>query len=147
MIKLRQRRGYCAELKAKVALEAIRGRKTVNQIASEYDVHPNQVGTWKKQALQSLPEVFSGSGVRSWEDEQACNRRSRIEPVGDFKVAAENRIRSRGLPPRQQYYDMKKPIRGVCRYKRDSYRVLWPGPPGLSNPKSTISPHLMVKTW
>ncbi len=66
-----KRSRYSAELKAKVALEAIRGQKTVNQIASEYDVHPNQVGTWRKQALQSLPEVFSGSKVRSREDEQA----------------------------------------------------------------------------
>ena len=36
---------HSAELKAKVALEAIRGQKTVNEIASQYDVHPNQVGT------------------------------------------------------------------------------------------------------
>jgi putative transposase len=59
------------ELKAKVAIEAIRGQKTVNQIASEYEVHPNQVGMWKKQALQSLPEVFSNSKAKLLEDEQA----------------------------------------------------------------------------
>ncbi len=70
-MKPRQWRSYSAELKAKVALEAIRGQKTVNQIASEYDVHPNQVGSWKKQALESLPEVFSGNKARSREDEQA----------------------------------------------------------------------------
>ena len=70
-MKPRQWRGYSAELKANVALEAIRGQKTINQIASEYDVHPNQVGTWKKQALESLPEVFSGGKARSKEDEQA----------------------------------------------------------------------------
>lgn len=66
-----KRSRYSGELKAKVALEAIRGQKTVNQIASEYEVHPNQVGTWKKQALQSLPEVFSNSKARLREDEQA----------------------------------------------------------------------------
>jgi len=66
-----KRNRYSAELKAKVALEAIRGQKTVNQIASEYDVHPNQVGTWKKQALRSLPEVFSNGKAKSREEEQA----------------------------------------------------------------------------
>ena len=65
-----KRSRYSAELKAKVAVEAIRGQKTINQIASEYDVHPNQVGIWKKQALQSLPEAFSNGKVGSKEDEQ-----------------------------------------------------------------------------
>ena len=66
-----KRSRYSAELKAKVALEAIRGQKTVNEIASEYDVHPSQVGTWKKQVLESLPEVFSNGKARSREEEQA----------------------------------------------------------------------------
>jgi len=66
-----KRSRYSGELKAKVALEAIRGQKTVNEIAGEYDVHPNQVGTWKKQALESLPEIFSNSKAKSREEEQA----------------------------------------------------------------------------
>ena len=66
-----RRSRYSAELKAKVALEAIRGQKTVNEIASQYDVHPNQVGTWKKQALESLPKVFSNGKAKSIEEEQA----------------------------------------------------------------------------
>ena len=66
-----RRSRYSAELKAKVALEAIRGQKTVNEIASQYDVHPNQVGTWRKQAVGSLPEVFSNSKAKSHEEEQA----------------------------------------------------------------------------
>ncbi len=66
-----KRSRYSGELKAKVAIEAIRGQKTVNQIASEYEVHPNQVGMWKKQALQSLPEAFSNGKAKLREDEQA----------------------------------------------------------------------------
>jgi transposase-like protein len=46
-----QRKRYSAELKAKVALEAIRGHKTTNEIASTYGVHPTQIAQWKKQAL------------------------------------------------------------------------------------------------
>ena len=54
-----QRKRYSAELKTKVALEAIKGQKTANEIASQYQVHPSQMAQWKKQALDGLPEVFS----------------------------------------------------------------------------------------
>ncbi len=48
-----------AEFKAKVALEAIRGEKTRAQLASEYGVHPNQIGRWRKHLLEELPSLFS----------------------------------------------------------------------------------------
>lgn len=54
-----QRKRYSAELKAKAALEAIRGQKTTNEIAVEYGVHPTQIAQWKKQALDELPQIFS----------------------------------------------------------------------------------------
>jgi len=57
MSKKRQRHG--AEIKAKVAIEAIRGVKTINQIAENFGVHPVVVGQWKKQAVENLVEVFS----------------------------------------------------------------------------------------
>jgi transposase-like protein len=66
-----KRKSFSADLKAKVALEAIRGIKTINEIASEYDVHPTQVGIWKKQVLECLPEVFSNGKAKSREEEQA----------------------------------------------------------------------------
>lgn len=65
-----RRKSFSAELKAKIALEAIRGAKTINEIARAYDVHPNQVGMWRKQALDSLPEIFSNGKARSHEEEQ-----------------------------------------------------------------------------
>ncbi len=45
------RKNYGDDLKAKVALEAIRGQKTANEIAAEYGIHPTQIAQWKKQAL------------------------------------------------------------------------------------------------
>lgn len=44
--------------KAQIALVAIRGEKTIAQISSEYQVHPTQIGFWKKQALENLAEIF-----------------------------------------------------------------------------------------
>ena len=53
------RRRFTSEFKARVALEALRGDKTVQEIASHHKVHPNQVSTWKRQAVAGLSEVFS----------------------------------------------------------------------------------------
>ncbi len=54
----KQRRKHSAEFKARVALEAIRGVKTLNEIAKEFEIHPVMVGTWKKEMLEHLPELF-----------------------------------------------------------------------------------------
>ena len=56
-----KRRNHSAQFKAKVALAAAKGDKTIAEMASEFDVHPNQIAQWKKQLLQSLPELFSRS--------------------------------------------------------------------------------------
>lgn len=48
-----------AAYKAKVALEAVKGEKTMAQIASEYGVHPSQIGQWKTRLLRDFPSLFS----------------------------------------------------------------------------------------
>jgi len=65
----RKRRRFTAEFKAKVALEAIKGQKTVAELAGEYEVHTNQISQWTKQLLESLPEVF---GRRREQDASFC---------------------------------------------------------------------------
>jgi transposase-like protein len=57
-----KRRKFTAEFKAKVALEALRGDRTIQEIAARHQVHPNQVSTWKRQAMDGLGEVFSNGG-------------------------------------------------------------------------------------
>nr|VFK00884.1 MAG: transposase [Candidatus Kentron sp. LFY] len=52
------RNQHSAQLKAKVALEAVKGQKTTSQLSSEYQIHPTVINRWKKQLLESLPEVF-----------------------------------------------------------------------------------------
>ncbi len=53
------RKSHEAGFKAKVALEAIKEEKTIVQLSSEYGVHPNQIGKWKKELIKRLPEIFS----------------------------------------------------------------------------------------
>jgi transposase len=54
------RKKFKAEFKARVALEAIKGTKTISQISSEYKVHSTQIAKWKKEALSRLVDVFDG---------------------------------------------------------------------------------------
>ena len=60
----KQRRQYTAEFKFQVALEAVRGTKTVGQIASEHGVHPTQLGDWKHQLLEEGPQMFMARPTR-----------------------------------------------------------------------------------
>lgn len=53
------RKSFSVELKTKVALEAIRGQRTVAEIAGEYGVHPQQITQWKKQVLDAIPDLLS----------------------------------------------------------------------------------------
>jgi transposase-like protein len=55
----KERRQFSAAFEAKVALEAIKGQRTLQEISSTFGVHPNQVAQWKRQALEQLPEIFS----------------------------------------------------------------------------------------
>ena len=82
-----RRRAFSSEFKAKVALEAIRGDKTINEIAAEFGVHPNQISKWKARLLESLPEVFANEsdGVKK----QAATNKERDElfrQIGQLKV-------------------------------------------------------------
>ena len=57
----KKRRRFSNEFKAKVALEAIREQMTLAELASKYDVHPNQISNWKKELLSSAADIFSGA--------------------------------------------------------------------------------------
>jgi len=80
-----QRKQYSAEFKTKAALEAIKGLRTVNEIASDLGVHPSQIALWKKQALDALPEAFSshqGQHQKAQEDLTA----QLYQQIGQLKV-------------------------------------------------------------
>ncbi len=64
------RRRFTADFKARVALDALRGDKTIQEIAAKHKVHPNQVSTWKRQAVDGLGEVFSNGADRAVRDQE-----------------------------------------------------------------------------
>lgn len=66
-----KRRRFTGEFKAKVALEALRGERPIQDIASKHGVHPNQVSTWKKQAIDGLGAVFSDNAEKAERDHEA----------------------------------------------------------------------------
>jgi putative transposase len=80
-----QRKTYSSEFKAKVAIAAIKGQQTVNEIASFYGVHPNQVMTWKKQALDAIPDAFSSARVRDAEKDEELKSQL-YQQIGQLKV-------------------------------------------------------------
>ena len=56
----KERRKFSAAFKAKVALEAIKERETIQQLASKYEIHPNQISIWKQEFLAGAEAIFSG---------------------------------------------------------------------------------------
>lgn len=79
-------------VKVKVALEALRGGKTVQEIAAKHQLHPNQVSTWKRQAIEGMAEVFS-SGKQSGPTEAEVKELH--AKIG--RLAVENDFSSEGL--------------------------------------------------
>jgi transposase len=55
---MKTRRRFSAEFKAKVTLEAIRGERTISELATKHQLHPNQITQWKRQAIENLAKAF-----------------------------------------------------------------------------------------
>jgi putative transposase len=82
------RKRYSAEMKARVALEAIRGQKTANEIATEYGIHPTQIAQWKKQALDEFPSLFSQGTSRAAKEEEDLVA-ALYQQIGQLKVEVD----------------------------------------------------------
>ncbi len=82
-----KRRRHDTTFKARVALEALKGQKTIQQIATEYEVHPVQVSDWKKTLLERLPEAFEGkSGSRGGGGDFESERSELHSKIGELTV-------------------------------------------------------------
>ncbi len=85
---MRTRRTHDAAFKAKVALEVVKGEKTLSQRAGEYEVHPNQIGQWRKKLLSGLPALFLERGPRLEKDHEELTSEL-YRQIGQLKVDLE----------------------------------------------------------
>ncbi len=83
-----KRKKFTAKFKSKVAIEALKGHQTVNQIAAEFDVHPSQVNTWKKQLLEESVDIFS-KGRKQQSDNAEEEKEKLYSQIGRLKVEVD----------------------------------------------------------
>lgn len=77
---------YDKEFKAKVALEALRGERTIQEIAAAYAVHPNLVSVWKKQVIESAGKLFEKEGKDKEAVATAAKQDELFRQIGQLQV-------------------------------------------------------------
>ncbi len=82
------RKKYSKEFKARVALDAIKGQKTVSELSSEYGVHANQITRWKKQLMDVAPDVFA-RGKDKEADKKKKERDRLYKKVGQLQIEVD----------------------------------------------------------
>ena len=95
-----QHRNFGKGFKAKVAIEAIKGEKTLNEIASIYEVHPNQVRQWKKQALEQLPQAMADGRTKQARSIKSVDEEKLHQKIGQQAVEIDflkKKLRQLGL--------------------------------------------------
>jgi transposase-like protein len=93
-----QRKQYSAEFKARVALEALKGVKTVNEFASAYGVHPTQIAHWKHRLHKEMPDIFSARRDKRDRDQEAFQAQL-YQQIGQRKVELDWVKKKAGLAP------------------------------------------------
>jgi putative transposase len=91
-----KRQQYSGEFKARVALAAIRGEKTVNELAVEYGVHPVQIAQWKKAIQEEAPRILVSRRGRQEKEEEAL-KATLYQQIGQRKVELDGVKKKAGL--------------------------------------------------
>jgi transposase/putative transposase len=81
-----KRKRHVPEFKARVALEALKGVKTIQQIAKEYSLHPVQVSEWKKTMLEGAAEAFGPGRVKTAEEDFDRERKRLQAKIGELTI-------------------------------------------------------------
>ena len=87
---MRQRRGFDDAFKGKVALEALKVEKTLQELVEEYEVHSNQISAWKRHLLSGASSLFERKGKKDQELEQTKKREQKLfKQLGQAKYENE----------------------------------------------------------
>jgi transposase-like protein len=81
----KRRKVHTPEFKTKVALAAIKGMKTSSELASQYLVHPTQISSWKKQVIESMPDIFQRGKQHKQKNEEELTA-PLYEEIGRLKM-------------------------------------------------------------
>lgn len=84
----RKRRSFSAAFKGKVALDALKGLKTISELAKQYQVHPTQIALWKKQLLEGVEGVFEGNSSKA-EKSNEPESAELYEQIGKLNMQVE----------------------------------------------------------
>ena len=93
-----QRKQYSAEFKARVALEALKGGKPVNELASTYGGHPPQIAHWNHRLHKAMPDIFSARRDKRDRDQEAFQAQL-YQQIGQLKVELDWVKKKAGLTP------------------------------------------------
>ena len=95
-----KRKSFGTAFKAKVAIEAIKGEKTINEIASLYEVHPTQITQWKKLALDNLPHAMTDGRTKDARPDRQRDEETLHQKIGQQAIEIDflkKKLRQLGL--------------------------------------------------
>jgi len=92
----KNRTRYSKEFKAKVAIEALKEQKTLNEIASQFQIHPNQVTKWKKQLIEESGTIFEDKRSKK-QDEDKPGEERLYQQIGQLQVELDWLKKKSGL--------------------------------------------------
>jgi transposase len=83
---MQKRRSFSAEFKAKVALEAVKEQQTLQELAQKYELHPNQISSWKQEFVQNSASVFTQGKKK---EETSVDTAKLYEEIGRLKIEVD----------------------------------------------------------